>query len=463
MATEKVPLNLYKRVTTPLSRLGSSIYTTPANVASIVLNTFTNNNTNNNRYVTLSLSSVSQGNISFLNRFKLDSRDVINITPEKVVLQEGDSILATGDIEDITSLNDPALFWEFNLPTELTPLTGVILNTTSPAQPIIDWGVTTFRNTVTNEDFLDWNNTLITRPISGIVVSAADGAVNWAIGTQIQNNNATGTATVSREVSTPEDQAIINTPYFARLTNNISSLGTTNLSQLTSTTSFGHMAITSNLHNNLITTPEQFIQYLLGKEATVTFWARASQPTKIFSETQIYRLGGPVANRFWTPTQHKIFDLTTNWQQFTHTYTHPTFEQVRSSAYNPLSVDVNNPSYPPLCALDALPDVTTWRSQIDIKTFWSLGLMIQSGNSPARPAGYPGQAMTVAELSSITESIITNGYYDIAAVRYTLTDPVSTFTTNLSSGVQTVSFVYDPTLETDTNVTLSILETDNRQ
>lgn len=159
---------------------------------------------------------------------------------------------------------------------------------------------------------------------------------------------------------------------------------------------------------------------VLGKPMTLSFWARASQPTKIFSETQIHSTG---TGAFWTPTIHKVFDLSTTWQKYTHTYTMPTYAQVIGAAYNPNDVVVNNPTY----TITNIPPLSTWMYQVDIKTHWTKAAAIRHGNAwngttslrPGAAVNFPGEAMTPEELKAVNTSVLSGaeGYYDIAQVQ----------------------------------------------
>jgi microcystin-dependent protein len=181
---------------------------------------------------------------------------------------------------------------------------------------------------------------------------------------------------------------------------------------------------------------------ILGKTVTLSFWARASQNTKIFSESQIHSstmLGGSAMS---TPTIHKIFDITTNWQKFTHTYTMPTYSQVSAVAYNPNHLTVTRfpfttvPTYTPIGSFNALPALSSWVYQVDIKSAWSRGESILYGNAwlngtsyrPGDAVDYPGEAMTPDELRSVATSILSNGgWYDIAQIQLEVGDTATNF------------------------------------
>jgi hypothetical protein len=152
---ERVPLNFYKRITSSLLRNSVPIYTVPLDRASVILNTFTNNNTDNNRFITISLSGNVTNNVTLLNRFPLHVKDVINLSPYKLILSEGDTIVVTSDIEDIVTLNDPAVFWEFDLPVSLVNLTDFTIGFTQSTNITADFGtnnlnVTTSQVTLTS-------------------------------------------------------------------------------------------------------------------------------------------------------------------------------------------------------------------------------------------------------------------------------------------------------------------------
>jgi hypothetical protein len=140
MATSKVTINLFKRITTSMLRSGSAVYTVPFDRAGIILNALTTNSTNSNRYITIGLLSGGQNNSILLNRFPLDNKEVINATPYKVILEEGDSFFVSADIEDITSFSDPETFWEFNLPISAITFDNFQIDFTTGTQVTADFG-----------------------------------------------------------------------------------------------------------------------------------------------------------------------------------------------------------------------------------------------------------------------------------------------------------------------------------
>ena len=270
------------------------------------------------------------------------------------------------------------------------------------AKIAFDGGAFAFRNKIINGNFDIWQRgTSSTRTISQQQSYLAD---RFSSGTYIPTSNSpNGTVTTSRETTTSTELSLFNADYYQRLQNNITSLGTTPLNS-------SLLICSGILALQQIEKPSQ----VLGKTVTISFWARASQATKIVSESQIPSTG------MWTPTICKTFDLTTQWQKFTHTYTMPTYSQVVGAAYDPSLVNVNqtNPTYTPLGS-SALPPLSSWTYQLDIKTYWDLGEWRRHGNAYAgtRPLGFEGTQQTLAEMQAMNNSIITNGYYDIAQVQ----------------------------------------------
>jgi hypothetical protein len=266
-------------------------------------------------------------------------------------------------------------------------------------------GVATASNLITNGNFDIWQR----RTSSGsLAVTAGPPKVadRWASAVLFAaSNNASGTYTVSRQACTSTELASFSASYYQRIATSSISPGTTSLNSLT-TDSFGLLAL-QNVED---------AASILGQTVTLSFWARASAATQVVSESQIFTIG---AGRFWTPTICKTFNLTTSWQKFTHTYTMPTYAQVVASAYNPNAVITTqtNPAYTPLGEA-ALQPLSNWLYQVDIKFAWSLGMWRRSGNAySTRPSGFVGTEQTQAQMNSMNNSLITNGFYDIAQVQ----------------------------------------------
>jgi hypothetical protein len=266
-------------------------------------------------------------------------------------------------------------------------------------------GVATASNLITNGNFDIWQR----RTSSGsLAVTASPPRVadRWASAVLFAaSNNASGTYTVSRQACTSTELASFSASYYQRIATSNVSAGTTGLNSLTSD-SFGLLAL-QNVED---------AASILGQTVTLSFWARASAATQVVSESQIFTVG---AGRFWTPTICKTFNLTTSWQKFTHTYTMPTYAQVVASAYNPNAVITTqtNPTYTPLGEA-ALQPLSNWLYQVDIKFAWSLGTWRRSGNAySTRPSGFVGTEQTQAQMNSMNNSLITNGFYDIAQIQ----------------------------------------------
>lgn len=275
-------------------------------------------------------------------------------------------------------------------------------------------GSTGFRNKAINGNFDFWQRATATVDSPVNAVTRPRTADRWA--TYASGPNA-ATFSVTRQPCTTIELDSFNSTFYQRLTyKNGVGASTTPIYGVMDRSDVGVLAI-QNFEN---------AAEILGKTVTLSFWARASQPTKIFSESQIHSTG---AVSMWTPTIHKVFNLTTSWQKFTHTYTMPTFQQVSAVAYDPTTIPTNTevPVYTPLHLSNSLPPLSSWLYQIDIKTHWTKRLSIQSGNAwsgttsyrPGSAVNYPGEAMTPEELFAIDTSVLSGsqGYYDIAQVQ----------------------------------------------
>jgi hypothetical protein len=261
------------------------------------------------------------------------------------------------------------------------------------------------RNAAINGNFDIWQRGTTTTGTVGVNGSAFV-SDRWISGVNLPSSNSpSGTFTVSQRNCTSTEFSYFNASFYQRLSTNNINIGTVILNNLVPDAS-SVLAI-QNIENAVS---------VLGKTVTLSFWARASASTKIVSEQQIHSLTSPL----WTPTICKTFDLTTTWQKFTHTYTMPTYSQVIAAGYNPSTVDttLTNPTYTPMGEAATLP-LVDWLFQIDIKTIWSLGVWRRHGNaySGSRPSGFEGTEQTLAEMQSMNNSFIANGYYDIAQIQ----------------------------------------------
>lgn len=268
-----------------------------------------------------------------------------------------------------------------------------------------DGGNFPFKNKLINGNFDIWQRSTsyisqnVTTPI---YYPAAD---RWIVYASIPENTASGTYTVTQRATDNTELQNFQADYYQRFQTNITTFGTTPMSDY-----LINAAITPGIQNI------ENAANILGKTVTVSFWARASQNRKLLSESQIFgRYTTPTA--FWTPTICKLFDITTSWQKFTHTYTMPTYNQVIAAGYYPLSNNVSTPNYTPLG--DALPPLKDWLYQVDFATMWSRGLYNAAGNHTNRPAGFPDPLSEddYQALLASAEATKNGGWIDIAQVQ----------------------------------------------
>jgi len=197
----RVPLNFFKRITVPLNRNSDStpIYTAPTDRASIIINSLVSNTSNSNKLVTLSLSTLNpdilagtnavpkyswtftkefydaliqapevsasmtrllssgfpitvlpQNNFEIIKNLSIPSLDTQNLTFSKLVLVDGDNLVAKADIEDIRTLEDTNALWEFNVPTSATTVENMLFEFTGTANLTADFGIGNIPNTQAN-------------------------------------------------------------------------------------------------------------------------------------------------------------------------------------------------------------------------------------------------------------------------------------------------------------------------
>jgi hypothetical protein len=264
-----------------------------------------------------------------------------------------------------------------------------------------------FKNLVINGNFDIWQRRTTTTDNLGQGHRCAD---RWQVGNNIfQQPGVTGNSTYSRRMCEGNELSNFQAKYYHRTQNNNVSLNGLNLNTQTNI-NYGVLAIQ---------TIENAAQ-VLGKTVTLSFWARASVPTKIVSESQIY-------DGFATPTICKTFDLTTQWQKFVHTYKMPTYEQVLNAGYSS-TVDTTSTT-PVISYIGAanMPPLSSWLFQVDLKPYWSLGGWRQTGNASVRPPGFEGTEQSLADMQAMNNSLITNGYYDIAQIQLELGDKATAF------------------------------------
>ena len=323
----------------------------------------------------------------------------------------GDLIVKnTNDIADLNSSIERIDETINNLEIDIEDVVSTTISTIplSTTNLYYNNGTLSRRNKLINGNFNIWQRgTTATYPVSSPTdYMLAD---RWICQTTIPNNNDNGQATVRRMIAGKDEIPYFNSNFYLRKIHDRVNINTgrTVIYNL-STSATGLLAIQQI----------EDVRQILGKEVTLSFWARTHEGSKdvqILSESQIHSTEGGMS----TPTIHKLITITSNWQKYTHTYTMPTYQQVLSAAYNPAQIQNKFTDeqivYPPLGT--SIPPLSSWLYQLDLKDFWSLSDAIDHGNSDGRPKDYPGAAMTASELSAFTNNAISTGYYDIAEIQ----------------------------------------------
>lgn len=146
---ERIPLNRYKRVTTSLTRETSAVYPVPPGRAGIIINALVNNNSNEDRNITVTLSR-NLNDLIILNNFPLEKKDVVNIFPKKLILTDEDSLFIKTDFNNISTFEDLNAFWEFEVPVYTAQISGVVFGFSLVTQVTADWGNNTIPVTLTS-------------------------------------------------------------------------------------------------------------------------------------------------------------------------------------------------------------------------------------------------------------------------------------------------------------------------
>ena len=277
-------------------------------------------------------------------------------------------------------------------------------------------------------------------------------ADRWSTYIRLPSTGYTGDYTIERKVVDGITLPFLNADYYLRLTSNIG--GTGNLAT-TLTDGSGVLAM-CNIQN---------AARILGRTVTLSFWARSQNPTYILSESQIQST--PLG--LWTPTiSNKVFALSSGWQFFTHTYIMPTSAQVAAAAFNPGTVTVAGT--PPVYQAVAVPPLSSWVYQVDLKTFWTKGDKIRHGNpgdayATSRPGypTYPGSAMTDADFNTLVSGFTANktGWYDIAQIQLEEGDVASPFEfKSIGTELALCQRYYEKGYDTDTPPGTTFLATD---
>lgn len=93
----KIPLNNFKRVSAELQTSQTSIYVAPEKRASILLSAIGSNLTSTTQTITLGVSSLNQSNSYYdiIKNFQIPKYDAANLTIGKMVLAQGDVLIAS--------------------------------------------------------------------------------------------------------------------------------------------------------------------------------------------------------------------------------------------------------------------------------------------------------------------------------------------------------------------------------
>ena len=246
-----------------------------------------------------------------------------------------------------------------------------------------------------------------------------------------RNDDLVNDGKVTREKFTAEEKSEYGFTTEGYLKLQINDLAVDSASLLTDYTNESLTLFNSNLTK----TPLEY----MGKDVTVSFWAKASQETRIVNETQVhipYDNGGEKLVTSWTPTITKLETVGTKWQKFTFTYRHPTFQEVIDASYIPDDLSIDG-TFDKSQYTDLIDDFNVNNakldqlySQVDVKFAWTKGGWIAHGNDwgdTPRPAGFEGTQLTEAQFNSFADSLIDNGWYAIAEVQFEVSDTASEF------------------------------------
>ena len=236
--------------------------------------------------------------------------------------------------------------------------------------------------------------------------------------TGVSGNN-TGTWKASRKNCTTTELENFNASHYMRLeTNGITFSENPNVS------------IDTGVDGKLCVQGIEDAVAMLGKTVTLSFWARASQNTKMVNDPQIHAKSWRQSDTegVWTPSANKTFDITTTWQRFTHTWTIPTYELIQNHGYSPANAVLqdklaNNENVTSIETLvnefgiSKLPLLQDLSYQFDLKILWSRANWKRHGTQlNPRPAGF-GIGQTEADMEATNDAFITDGWYDIAQIQ----------------------------------------------
>ena len=102
----KIPLNNFKRVSAKLQTISTAVYVAPEKRASIILSAIGSNLTSQTQTITLGVSALNQTNSYYdiIKNFQIPKYDAANLTVGKMVLAQGDVLVASSVNTDSINL-----------------------------------------------------------------------------------------------------------------------------------------------------------------------------------------------------------------------------------------------------------------------------------------------------------------------------------------------------------------------
>ncbi len=97
---ERIPLNFFRRVKENVTMQDRSVYTTPANMAAVIISALATNLTPVPRTVTAKLSTEGEGGLhTIISDFEIPPNDAVNLVINKFVITEKDAFIVRANAE----------------------------------------------------------------------------------------------------------------------------------------------------------------------------------------------------------------------------------------------------------------------------------------------------------------------------------------------------------------------------